>query len=637
MREKLTSVAIAVVLALAVLVAYWPVHAHGFVNYDDPIYLTENPHVARGLAPDAIGWVFTHELAANYHPLTWLSHQLDVQIFGLERPGAHHMMSVALHALNAVLVFLLVRAAYRRDLVATLVAALFALHPLRVESVAWASERKDVLCATFFLATLLAHLRYARAPSAARYALVLAMTALALLAKPMAVSLPGVLLLLDFWPLRRFGPTDNASARPPLRRVLLEKVPLVALAGLAALVTFLVQGRGGSTSSLGDLGLDVRLLNALASLARIVAKSFWPTSLAVFYPHAALTTPDPRAALLLPAAAGLALLAAGTLVAWRARERTPAMLFGWLWFLGTLLPVIGIVQVGTQAWADRYTYLPAVGLCIAVVGGALALLPQQLALVASALAAVGLACTTRAQVRTWESSSALFEHARRVTGPNPLALAKLGEIALDEGDLERAADLFQQALAIQAANVDALDNLALVRLAQGELDSAQALLERALLVAPDERDTLLNLGAVALERADWHAARARFEACLALDPADADALYNLGNLAQRTGSDAEAERRFRAAIAVAPAHADAWSNLGQVLLRAGRTQEALDAFTRVVELSPEDPLAHFNLGIARRNAGDGAGARGPLQRALELDPTFEPAQQALDALARDGG
>jgi protein O-mannosyl-transferase len=614
--------AIALALVVATFLAFWPVADNGFVGFDDPRYITANEKVRAGLTADGIAWAFTTTHAYNWHPLTWISHQTDVEAFGLDA-GAHHLMSVAFHAANAVLLFALLRSFEGGLWSSVLAAFLFALHPLRVESVAWASERKDVLGAMFWLVTMLLYVAYARRPTVGRYALVVAAFGAGLMAKPMLVTLPATLLLLDYWPLHRLESTRDLWPR------VREKLPLMPLVLAVSFATIVAQGE--AVGSLESFSLAARLENAIVAYAAYLWKLLWPMNLYIPHLHS-------RGSIPLGQVAGAAsVLIAITAASIRVRASHPYVLVGWLWYLGTLLPVIGLVQVGTQAWADRYTYLPGVGLTLAIVAGLLALVPERWGLVVGSFAALALLSATRAQVRVWESSATLFEHALRVTERNPVALEKLGEVALDEGDLARATDLFQRTLAIQPADVDALDNLALVHLAEGELDRAQALLERALVVAPGERDTLLNLGAVALEREDWDAARERFDACLALDPADADALYNLGNLAQRTGRPDEAEARFRAAIAAAPAHADAWSNLGQVLLGAGRTDEALAAFERVVALAPEDPLAHFNLAIARRRAGDAAGARRHLERTLELDPTFEPAREALATLAAGSG
>ncbi len=636
MTSRRTTWSLALALVLGVVLVYAPVGGHDWVRYDDDEYLLENPHVNQGLAWNEIQWAFTHQHAANYHPLTWISHMLDVELFGLE-PGPHHWVSVGLHALNAVLAMHLLLALLQNIWAAGLGAALFALHPLRVESVAWAAERKDVLCASFFLAALLAYLRYGRAPSRARYLVVAGTFCLALLSKPMAVTFPVLALLLDFWPLRRLarGPSP-AIGEQPMRRILIEKLPLFALAGLAALATLSAQSQAGSTSSFSSLALELRLLNALRSVGVYLAQSCVPGGLSVFYPHAASTSAEPARALLPGALAGAALVGAGLVLAWRVRRSVPVVTVGIGLHLVTLLPVLGLLQVGTQAHADRYTYLPALGLVAAALGAGLCL-RARLAPCALGLAAVlALGVLARRQVGYWQDTRTLFEHALALDEHNYLAHTKLGELALEAGDEPRARAAFQRALALHPRDAHVLDKLALCHLAQGEFERARECLLRALALEPDDQESLLNLGTVELELGDFGAAQAYFEACLARHPPATDALFNLGVLAQRALRMEEAEQRFEAVLALDSAHADAWSNLGQVRLARGRLSEALAAFEKVVELAPDDPFARYNLGSARARRGDVLGARQAFERALELDPTFELAGAALQGLEEGG-
>ena len=625
MSGRLRSWSSALLLVLGVLFVYAPVGGHGWVSYDDEDYVSANPHVAKGLVWSEVRWAFAHEHAANYHPLTWVAHMLDVELFGLA-PGPHHWVSVGLHALNAVLVSRLLLALLGNAWAASIGAALFALHPLRVESVAWASELKDVLCAAFYLGALLAYLRYARAPSLRRYLVVAVALALALLSKPMAVTFPLVALLLDSWPLGRTSCTDHPQ---PL---LAEKLPLFALAVLASLATLWAQSRAGSTSSLASLAPELRLLGALGSVGVYLAQSFVPRGLSVFYPHAAIVSPEPLRALLPGALVGTALLGAGLVLAWRVRKRAPVMTFGIGFFLVTLLPVVGLVQVGTQAHADRYTYLPSVGLVAVLASAGLSLRAPLATGGLGLLAALGLALVARQQVGHWKDTRSLFEHALAVDGRNYLAHAKLGELALDEGDEPAARAAFERALAIHPRDAHAQKKLALCELARGELERARERLELALALEPDDAEILSNLGTVALEQGELDAARRWFERCLASSPDHLDALFNLGVLEQRAGRLDEAERRFEEVLSRAPEHADAWSNLGQVRLARGRPSEALAALARVVELAPDDPLGHYDLGVARKRGGDASGARQAFQRALELDPGFELARAALEAL-----
>ena len=636
----------ALVLVASVFLVYAPVAGHDWVAYDDDVYLVQNPHVARGLDWVEIRWVFTHELAGNYHPLTWLAHMLDVELFGL-RPGPHQLVNAGWHALNAVLVLLFLAALLERVWAAGLGAALFALHPLRVESVAWAAERKDLLCACFFLAGLLAYLGYARAPSARRYLLVCLALVLALLSKPMAVTFPLVLLLLDLWPLRRLHtglePAPAPSNRRNLAGLVREKLPLFVLAALGALATLWAQSRAGATSSLGGLALGPRVLNALASLGVYVRQTLLPRGLSVFYPHAQHLSDEPLRALLWPALAGAVVLAVLLALAWRLRRSVPVVTAGLALFLVTLVPVIGLVQVGIQAHADRYTYLPSVGLVAA--GTALALHgalsahavrhARALAALAAALTLV-LAALSRRQVGVWIDTRTLFEHALSLDERNFLAHSKLGELALAEGDEPRARAAFERTLAIHPNHVETLNNLALCRLMSGALELAEAPLRRALALAPRDAETWLNLGTLELERGALASARHCFETSRELAPSYPAGPYNLGVLAQRERRLDEAERCFLEALALDASYGDAWSNLGQVRLATGRSVSAREAFEEALRLAPDDALAHFNLGVAHRANGDRARAVQAFRRALLLEPGLEPARAALRELGEDG-
>jgi len=611
-------VLLALALVLGVLALYAPVRAHEWVRYDDDVYVLENPHVREGFQADSVRTVFTGELAANYHPLTWLSHMLDVELFGLE-PAGPHLVNVGLHALNGVLVLYLLAALGLTPLVAGLGAALWAWHPLRVESVAWAAERKDVLCAAFFLAALAAYLAHARRPSRARLGGSLALFALALLSKPMAVSLPLVLVLLDRGVLARRG-----------RAVWLEKLPFFALAALASALTLWAQSRGGSTSDAGELALELRALNALATLGVYLRQSLWPSGLAVFYPHAAEVPETARAALLAPAALGFVLVAAWSFAGWRLRTRAPLLGLGGGLALVMLLPVLGLVQVGTQAHADRYTYLPAFGLVLAVVGT----LPARARLVA-ALALVPLAVLTRAQVHVWRDTRTLFEHALALDPTNHVAHMKLGELARDAGELERARQCFKSSVEHAPRYVLAWNELGLSELGLGDVVAARRALERAYALDPADAETALNLGVVVLEEGDLARADRLFLAAERGLPGEPDLPFNRGCVALAGGDHEAAEAFFHATLALDERHVGAWSNLAQLALAEGRVDAALEGFARSAELAPRDAVAQFNLGIAAQAAGDAERARAAFRRALALDPALAPARARLEAL--DGG
>jgi tetratricopeptide (TPR) repeat protein len=602
-----TSLALALALVAAVAALYWPVRAHGFVSYDDPVYLSENPRVSKGLDADEILWLFTHEHAANYHPLTWLAHMLDVELFGLE-PGPHHLVSVGLHALNAVLVFLLARRLFGSPWTAAFAAGLFALHPLRVESVAWASERKDVLCASFFLAGLIAWLRYGERPSPGRYALVCLAALLALLAKPMAVTFPCVLLLLDAWPLGRLRGEPGAF-RARAFRLLLEKLPLALLAAGGALTTWRAQSVGDAVM---NVSFELRLWNAWAALGTYLRETFWPRGLAVFHPLAAIVEEDPRAALWPRALAALALVLGVLTLAWRQRRERPWLALGWLWFLGMLVPVIGLKQVGSQAHADRYTYLPLIGVAWIVAGawGELARRPRlRPALGAVAVATcLALAVLARAQLATWKDSLTLFTHALAVTERNYVAHASLAAALLAGGDRDGARAELERALAIHPIDVPSLVSMARIARESGDLAAAEDYLRRARAVHPSKW-VRYQLGCLRIAQGEPARAAREFAAALELDPSLVDARFNLGQLEYAAGDRAAARREFEGLVALAPGHAGGWNGLGALALDAGDAAAAEAHFRRAVALDPAYADALHNLGVALERQGQGAEGR----------------------------
>ena len=500
-ERRAPTAALAVGLFAGTLALFAGALRAGFVNYDDDRYVTANEVVQQGLGLGGLRWAFTTQHASNWHPLTWLSHMLDVQLFGLE-PGGHHGTSVVLHALTAALLFLAFATMTRRAWPAFFACALFAWHPLRVESVAWIAERKDVLSGALAAATILAWAGYARAPGVGRYLFVLVPFALGLMAKPMLVTLPFVLLLLDRWPLERTGLGWGHLLR--------EKVPLLLLAGGSIAITLVAQTGSGATELLRDVPPAVTLANASASVWTYAQQTLWPTGLACFYPHAAITSSEPLKVLAAPAALGALSIAVALALAVRARATCGAWLTGLLWFLGTLVPVLGLVQVGTQGHADRYTYLPAMGLSVALAYGVAdamrgrARLRKPLILVtAAALAVLGL--LTIRQVRVWHDPLALWRHALAVTADNYVAHNNLGRLLVDAGDLEEAGAHFARSLEIrpgtppdpEAATV--ATNLAGTQTLRGLTDEALATLKLAVELDPEAAFPQGQLGALLSE------------------------------------------------------------------------------------------------------------------------------------------
>ncbi len=554
-------------LMVVTLGLYWPAVHYGFVNFDDPLYVTENPRVLAGLGWNNWAWAFTTTVAANWHPLTLLSLMLDVNVFGT-RPAGFHFTNLVIHAVNAGLVFALLQRLSGARWRSFGAAALFAWHPLHVESVAWVSERKDVLSACLGLLALLYYVKYAQAArvpdpkssqsSSLYYGLSLGLFALGLMSKPMLVTWPFVMCLLDYWPLERFR---KDCWRPLVR----EKLPFLGLALVASVVACLVQQSDGVMVDAIQEPIDMRFGNALISYLRYLIKLFWPVDLAVFYPHPGYW-PLPQV-----------LLAGGMLVAlsgffWVERRRHPSLLMGWLWFLGTLVPVIGLIQVGAQSLADRYTYLPSVGVLIMVFWGAEEIShrrPWLMQAVAVALVAAILGClaVTRCQLRYWRNSETLFRHALAVTRDNYVAHNNLGTALADRNTAE--------------ADAEALHEY-----------------QTALRLRPDNPMYHYNLASSLIKQGALGSAIEQFQAAIRLKSDYTDAHYNLGLALATQGQMYEAIREFQTAIRLRPDFINAHNNLGAALAESGRYDEAIHEFQEVLRLQPDYPRAQSNLAKA---------------------------------------
>jgi protein O-mannosyl-transferase len=584
-RRSLSNLWISLAILAIACAVYAPVASFDFINFDDPDMVTANPHVRQGITPAGIEWAFTSDEAANWFPVTRLSHMLDYQLFGL-RSGASHLVNVLLHALAAIVLFAFLDRATRARWSSAIVALLFALHPLHVESVAWISERKDSLSALFWFLALFAYVRYTERPSVARYLAVTAWFLLGLMSKSMIVTLPFVLLLLDFWPLRR----------PPSLGLLREKIPLFALSALASLATYLVQRHSGAVGALAAVHLGLRAGNALLSYVTYIAKMFWPSGLAVFYPY-------PAAIPLWQVALAAAALTAVTLAVVRLWRRAPYLAVGWFWYLGTLLPVIGLVQAGGQARADRYTYVPMVGITLALAWGVTDLLrrwPRSQIVLAGAVA---LACVpaTRAQLAYWQNSESLFRHALAVTIGNDVAEHNLGNYLMNvPGQLPEAIGHLEASLHLSPNSAKTHTELgnALSRV-PGREREALAEYEAALRLAPDSALSHDSLGSALANANRLPEAIAEYRAAQRLAPDSAIPHNNMGNALAKMNRVPEAIAEYEAALRLDPNSTEAHNNLGVVLSNLpGRLPEALRHFEAVVSLKPESSEAHLNLGKA---------------------------------------
>lgn len=588
-RIRLVKLVICLALGLGTLAVYAPVRQYDFVNYDDDDYVTQNPHVSNGLTGDNVVWAFTRSYAGNWHPLTWLSHMLDVQLYGLN-PGGHHLTNVVFHAVNAVLLFLIFVNMTGAIWRSAFVAAIFAWHPLHVESVAWISERKDVLSAFFWILTITAYICYVRRPNLLKYLLVVLCFAFGLMSKPMLVTLPFVLLLLDYWPLQRARLTQKNPDK--WLWLLAEKLPLLALVAVSSALTFIAQQRGGAVVPFDELPFQTRLSNALVSYVTYLSKSVCPTNLAIYYP---MRDSIPLWEFVV---AGLLLLT-GTAVALTFAKRHPYLPVGWFLYLGTLIPVIGIVQVGNQAMADRYMYLPLIGLSIVMAWGTSQLCTIALnstnrtrltLAVASTLLLAACLAVTANQLTYWRNSITLFTRALSVTSGNWLAQINLGKAFADEGKVDEAARHFRAAVQIRPHDATALSNLGIAITLTGNPRDGVEYARAAVRLRPVNPAAQNNLGFVLLRTGDYEEAIRHCAEALRLKPDWAEANGNLGSAQLAQGRVAQALAHFREALRVKPDSSAALNNLAWVLatyhddnFRNG--EESLALAERAAELS----------------------------------------------------
>jgi tetratricopeptide (TPR) repeat protein len=663
---------VCVLLTVATLAAYWPVVRHDFINLDDLIYVVENPAVQAGFTWKTVAWAFTTDCAANWHPLTWLSHMLDVQLFGLN-PGGHHLMSLLLHTANTLLLFFLLKRMTAALWRSAFVAGLFALHPLHVESVAWVSERKDVLSTFFFLLTLLAYARYVNWPApgiqfkarqpkaqtvepaaAARnrksgvrnpesevpgsgfgsngrarglwYLASLLFFVLGLMSKPMVVTLPFILLLLDYWPLQRLELKTPNRKLKTLLPLLIEKLPFFVLAAASCLVTFVAQKNLGAVAGAGYFPLSTRVLNALISYALYLRKMIWPSDLAVFYPYSSANLPE-------LAAESLIVLAGLSVLAFINLRKRPWLAVGWLWYLGTLVPVIGIVQVGVQAMADRYTYIPLIGIFISITWGVAGLAMtwprRKIALATAALMVAGV-CGGLAsfQVRQWKNSETLFRHALAATTDNMIAHNQLGIALAAQGKTNEAAIHFAEAVRIQPHYLVALDNLGLSLVQQGKFEEGMGYCRTALAINPRNAMVHFNLGLALGIEGKLKEALPEYEAACQLDPSSVHFRITLAETLARVGNTNEAAGCFQETLKLQPNCAPAHWRYGMLLAYTGNLKEALDHLREAIRLHPTSQ-EYLDLASVLIRAGQSDAAVAQFREALRLQPDSPPALTSL--------
>ena len=595
------NVILCLLLVVATLALYNPVNRHPFVNYDDDRYVVDNPHVHNGLAVDTITWALTSTEQANWHPVTWLAHAVDYSLFH-QNPAGYHFTSLVIHAANAVLLFLLLAYATARIGPSLFVALLFAVHPINVESVAWVAELKNVLSTFFFLAGIGAYGWYARKPHWTRYLAVASAFVLGLMSKPMVITFPFVLLLLDYWPLGRIEGSPPTSLRVPQfsrSRLLAEKIPLLALSAASAVITMQAQQTGGAVRSTAQFSFGVRLENAVVAYAMYLWKMIWPSHLAPIYPH-----PGNSLAAWQVAVSFLILLAvSGVVLKFRSQRYR---LTGWLWFLGTLVPVIGLVQVGDQAMADRYAYIPLIGIFVMVPWSASDFAASRklgiaMRVIPAACILLALSVVTRRQLDYWSNNYDLWTHAVAVTDRNFIAQDNLGGALFLLGKPDEAYAHFQAAASINPLDPMSRSNLGAYLQEHGHLPEA---------IEQDKRVIELTS-----------------------DPGLLAATYaNLGTAYRSLGADQQARESYDQALRLNPGQSNAYLGLGQLLEKQNKLDEAITNYSRSVELRPTD-RGFFLLGHALESAGRPAEALVAYQQALKLSPDMAEAQHAVDALA----
>jgi len=679
-------------LALLPLATFWPVLRNGFIAFDDDSYVS-NGTVRNGLTWAGVRWAFTTGYEANWHPLTWLSHMADVSLYG-RNPAGHHATSLVLHVVNTLLLFVVFRDLTKDSVRSAWVAALFAVHPAHVESVAWVAERKDVLSTAFWLATMWAYGSWVRKGGAGRYAVVLLFFAAGLMAKPMLVSLPLVLLLIDYWPLKRLSGAGEQRRR--FAALILEKAPLFLLAAASSVVTFLVQRAGGAVGTLEKFPLWARAGNALVAYVRYLKMLFWPVDLAVLYPHPGTSISGGEVL-----AAGILLVALSVSVV-ALRRRAPYLFVGWFWFLVTLLPVIGLVQVGAQAMADRYTYVPFIGLFVAIAWGVPALTRRwrygRVAVRAAAVAVLLVsAAAAAAQVRLWKNTETLFVHTLKTTKNNFVVENNLGDdynnigrpadalphitealrlrpnsfeadinmgrSLLLLGRLEDAASHFARAIRLDPHNSVALNNLARARFLQGDVAEAIPLYEAAVAAAPAWPEPRRRLAVALLMEGKTATALFQLERAITLDPSGetwrqllegvrarernpndpavvqlrrylAAAHRDASVALHRRGKRDETRIELWKTLELLPESAPVHNDLGTLLVEEGRLEEAGAEFREALRIDPRSALAHNNLGYVFFRTGRREAAIEEYREALRLQPEFPLARNNLEEALR---
>ena len=662
MRRHRSEIIASLFLVIITLAVYWQVRNHEFINYDDDDYVTENNYVQAGLTWEGVSWAFTSGLHGHWHPVTWLSHMTDCQLFGLN-PAGHHLTSLFLHIANTLLLFLILRRTTGALLRSAFVAALFAIHPLNVESVAWIADRKDVLSTSFWMMAMWAYVRYSEHPGFSRYLLTLVAFMVGLMAKPIVVTLPFVLLLMDYWPLGRFqfgqssvegiaqnrGSLNTGYQSTRLRRLVLEKALFLIVTGAFIVLMSVVRHSLYGRSHFGKVDSNVvlsvwalwprpeQIAQALFSYISYIGKMFWPLGLATPYSRDMLYVLQNWQVV----GTGLLLLCISFFVVWRGR-RYPYLLVGWLWYLVAILPVIGFVKIGPHLMADRYAYLPLIGLFIMIAWGVPDLVAkwryQRLVLgISTGMLVLGLTVCTWLQVRHWKSSVTLFEHVVSVTDNNWLAHNNLGSGLEKEERFDEAMIHYLEALKIKPRHAKVHNNLGIVQIKQGKVKEAFGYFSEAIRLKPDYAEAHHNLGAAFIEQGKVEEAISHYFEALRIKPDYAEAHDKLGTAFYRQGNLDEAISHYSEALQMKPNYPEAYYNLGVVFAKQGRVREAISRFSDAIRIKPNYPEAHFNLGVAFAEQGRVKEAMSHFSEALRVKPDYAEAHHNLGAIMEAEG
>jgi protein O-mannosyl-transferase len=605
------------------LFIYAQVRNHEFTQWDDPYYVSNNYEVSRGLTWQGIGWAFTTGHEANWHPVTWISHMIDVQLFGMA-PGPHHLMSLLFHVANTLLLFWILFRMTAAVGSSAFVAGLFAAHPLHVESVAWVAERKDVLCAFFFLLAIWAYISYIRRPDFSRYLLVAALFVLALISKPMAVTLPAILFLLDIWPLGRLP--LGSGQMPMCLRLIREKIPLIVLAIASSAVTIGVQLHGGSVVKMDSIPLSSRVASALTSYVAYLGNMLWPANLSAFYPYGSPS--------ILWVVVCILTLVGVSVFAVRSAPRQPHILVGWIWYLVMLVPVIGLIQVGTQAKADRYTYLPLIGLFVIIawsvpeIVGRVRRSSIPLA-IAGGVVICMLAAAAQIQAGYWANGLILWDHALK-SSPNSHLIHLNAAYELNyRGEAAKAMQHFSEALRLNSNSAEAHNAIGVALSNEGRVDEALEHFTLALRIKPDYPDVHCNLGARLIDLGKFDEAISHLATALKMDPGNPEIQYDMGLALMKQGKSDEAIAHLDEALRLKPGFAEAYNWRGNALSSQGKLDEAIAQYNEALRIKTDFADAHNNLGIALANQGKLEEAISHYQEALRINPDLAEAHNGL--------